>query len=119
MLADIAQGQLRMDRAARRVPLDAPWSAPGAWRLDGQTFATWLRRRMGTARGLAFTRLVTEAVWCAEPEDMSALWALFYLHSGGGVDSLINTAAGPSRTASSAGRSGSRWSSRPGSATGW
>jgi len=94
VLADIGQGQLRMDRAARRVPLDAPWSAPGAARLDGQTFATWLRRRMGTVRGLAFTRLVTEAVWCAEPEDMSALWALFYLHSGGGVDSLINTAGG-------------------------
>jgi monoamine oxidase len=94
VLADIAQGQLRMDRAARRVPLDAPWSAPNAWRLDGQTFATWLRRRLGTASGLAFTRLVTEAVWCAEPEDMSALWALFYLHSGGGVDSLINTSGG-------------------------
>jgi monoamine oxidase len=94
VLADIGQGQLRMDRAARRVPLDAPWSAPGAARLDGQTFATWLRRRMGTVRGLAFTRLVTEAVWCAEPEDMSALWALFYLHSGGGVDSLINTTGG-------------------------
>ena len=32
VLADIAQGQLRMDRAARRVPLDAPWSAPNARR---------------------------------------------------------------------------------------
>jgi monoamine oxidase len=94
VLADIAQGQLRLDRAARRVPLDAPWSAPGAGRLDGQTFATWLRHRMGTARGLAFTRLVTEAVWSAEPEDMSALWALFYVHAGGGLDSLINTTGG-------------------------
>jgi monoamine oxidase len=94
VIADIGQTQLRMDRAARRVPLDAPWSAPGAARLDGQTFATWLGRRAATASGRAFTRLVTEAVWAAEPEDMSALWALFYIHSGGGVDSLINTAGG-------------------------
>jgi monoamine oxidase len=94
VIADIGQSQLRMDRAARRVPLDAPWSAPGAARLDGQTFATWLGRRAATASGRAFTRLVTEAVWAAEPEDMSALWALFYIHSGGGVDSLINTAGG-------------------------
>ena len=94
VIADIGQSQLRLDRAARRVPLDAPWSAPGAARLDGQTFATWLSRRAATASGRAFTRLVTEAVWAAEPEDMSALWALFYIHSGGGVDSLINTSGG-------------------------
>ena len=94
VIADIGQSQLRLDRAARRVPLDAPWSAPGAARLDGQTFATWLNRRAATASGRAFSRLVTEAVWAAEPEDMSALWALFYIHSGGGVDSLISTAGG-------------------------
>jgi monoamine oxidase len=94
VIADIGQSQVRLDRAARRVPLDAPWTAPGAARLDGQTFATWLNRRAATASGRAFSRLVTEAVWAAEPEDMSALWALFYVHSGGGVDSLINTTGG-------------------------
>ncbi len=94
VLADIGQAQLRLDRAARRVPLDAPWSAPGAARLDGQTFATWLARRTATAGGQAFWRLVTEAVWSAEPGDMSALWAHFYIHSGGGVDSLIGTSGG-------------------------
>src|ERR1700691_4352619 len=94
VIADIGQSQLRLDRAARRVPLDAPWTAPGAARLDGQTFATWLNRRAATASGRAFSRLVTEAVWAAEPEDMSALWALFYIHSGGGVESLINTSGG-------------------------
>jgi monoamine oxidase len=94
VIADIGQSQVRLDRAARRVPLDAPWTAPGAARLDGQTFATWLNRRAATASGRAFSRLITEAVWAAEPEDMSALWALFYIHSGGGVDSLINTTGG-------------------------
>jgi monoamine oxidase len=94
VLVDIGQSQLRLDRAARRVPLDAPWSAPGAARLDGQTFATWLGRRAATASGQAFWRLITEAVWAAEPEDMSALWAHFYIHSGGGVDSLIGTSGG-------------------------
>jgi len=94
VIADIGQSQVRLDRAARRVPLDAPWTAPGAARLDGQTFATWLNRRAATASGRAFSRLITEAVWAAEPEDVSALWALFYIHSGGGVDSLINTTGG-------------------------
>lgn len=93
-LADIGLTQARLDRAARKVPLDAPWTAPDAEELDGQTFETWLRARTRTATGRAFFRLVTNAVWCAEPADMSALWAQFYIHSGGGVDSLINTTGG-------------------------
>ncbi len=94
VLADIGQAQVRLDRAARRVPLDAPWHAARAGELDGETFGTWLRRHVYTETGRAYYRLVTEALWCADPEDMSALWALFYIHSGGGVDSLINTTGG-------------------------
>src|SRR5512139_620130 len=78
-LADIGRAQLRVDRTARAVPLDAPWEMPGAERLDGQTFATWLDKRVRTKGGKAFMRLVTEAVFAAEPEDLSALWALFYI----------------------------------------
>ncbi|MEV6105231.1 FAD-dependent oxidoreductase [Streptomyces sp. NPDC051940] len=94
VLADIGQAQLRLDRAARRVPLDAPWEAARAAALDGQTFGSWLRERVRTPTGRAFFRLITEAVWCAGPEEMSALWAQFYVHAGGGVDSLINTTGG-------------------------
>ncbi|MFE7798626.1 flavin monoamine oxidase family protein [Nocardia sp. NPDC057440] len=94
VLADIGLTQLRLDRSARRVPLQAPWTAPHARELDGQTFDTWLRKHSHTATGRAFFRLVTQAVWCAEPDEMSALWAQFYIHSGGGVDSLINTTGG-------------------------
>lgn len=94
VLADIGLTQLRLDRSARRVPLRAPWTAPHARMLDGQTFDTWLRKHSHTSTGRAFFRLVTQAVWCAEPEEMSALWAQFYIHSGGGIDSLINTSGG-------------------------
>ncbi len=37
-LADLFQGLTRFTRLARRVPLNAPWSAPGAAELDGETF---------------------------------------------------------------------------------
>ncbi|MGW0248560.1 flavin monoamine oxidase family protein [Nocardia goodfellowii] len=94
VLADIARTQLRLDRSARRVPLSAPWTAPHAAELDVQTFDTWLREHSYTATGRAFFRLITQAVWCAEPAEMSALWAQFYIHAGGGVDSLINTTGG-------------------------
>ena len=37
VLADVAQAQLKLDRLAKTVPLDAPWTAK-APPLDSQTF---------------------------------------------------------------------------------
>ncbi|MFR9749536.1 flavin monoamine oxidase family protein [Nocardia sp. 004] len=93
-LADIAQTQWRLDRLARRVTQTEPWRAERAETLDSQTFETWLRRTARTAEGRAFFRLVTEAVFSAEPADMSALWAAFYIGAAGGVDALIATSGG-------------------------
>lgn len=94
VLADIGQTQYRLDRIARQVAAADPWQAPGAERLDTHTFDTWLRKTTHTAKGHAFFRLMTEAVFSAEPEDMSALWAAFYVGAAGGVDALINTTGG-------------------------
>ncbi|NBM17947.1 NAD(P)/FAD-dependent oxidoreductase [Streptomyces sp. GC420] len=94
VLADIAQGQLRLERAARGVPPEAAWQAARAGLLDGQTFGTWIRRNLYTKGGRAFMRLVTQAVFSAEPEDLSALWACFYVAAAGGLDALINTEGG-------------------------
>lgn len=93
-LLDFAQLQWRLDRAARRVALAAPWTAPGARRLDGQTFETWLRRHALTAGARQLGRLYAEAVFSADASDLSALHVLFYTHSGGGVDRLTRVSGG-------------------------
>lgn len=93
-LADIGLAQLKLDAAARRVDTDAPWATKNASRLDRETFAQWMARNIKTTGGDKFFRIVTEAVFSAEPEDMSALWTMFYLGSAGGLDVLINTRKG-------------------------
>ena len=93
-LADIGQIQWRLGRMAGRIPSAEPWTAADADRLDAQTFDTWLRRTALTNRGRSFFRLVTEAVFSAGPEDVSTLWAGFYLSSAGGLDPLIDVAGG-------------------------
>jgi monoamine oxidase len=94
VLVDVAQAQARLDRMARQVPLDFPWEAPHAERWDEQTVATWVRRHTHTDGAREFFKLLCEAVWAAEPADLSLLHFLFYTHSGGGIDSLISTDGG-------------------------
>jgi monoamine oxidase len=94
VLADIAQARLKIDRLAKTIPLEAPWTAPNAARLDSQTFWSWMRRNVYTAGGRALIELSIEAVWAAEPADVSLLHVLFYTHSAGRFDLLLDTAGG-------------------------
>ena len=94
VLIDVAQAQARIDRMARRVPLDAPWMAPKAESWDSQTFESWLRRNVATSGAREVLRLGVEAVWAADAADVSLLHLLFYTHSAGGFDDLISTEGG-------------------------
>jgi monoamine oxidase len=93
-LLDVELAQRRLDRMARRVPLDRPWAAPGAARLDATTAATWMRRNLATRAGRELLELAIESVWAAEPSDLSLLHLLFYVHSAGGLDPLFDTEGG-------------------------
>lgn len=94
VLLDVGQAQLRIDRLARKVPLDAPWDAPGARELDQMTAHTWIRRHTATRGARALLQAAVEAVWAAHPGDLSFLHLLHYVHSAGGFDALVNTAGG-------------------------
>ncbi|HEU4658142.1 MAG TPA: FAD-dependent oxidoreductase [Capillimicrobium sp.] len=94
VLADFGQAQLRLDRMARQVPLDAPWTAPRAREWDEQTAWSWVRRNVRTAGARAMLQIIVEGVWAAHPGDLSLLHLLFYIHSAGGIDALIETEGG-------------------------
>ncbi|MGH2740979.1 MAG: flavin monoamine oxidase family protein, partial [Thermoleophilaceae bacterium] len=94
VLLEVERAQRRLNRLARRVPLDAPWEAPGAARLDGQTAATWMRRNLASRPARMLLELGIEAVWAAQPEDISLLHVLFYIHSAGSLERLFDTEGG-------------------------
>jgi len=94
VLADVAQAQLRTERMARTVPLDAPWAAPRALEWDATTMETWLRRNVRTAAARDLLRIGIEAVWAADAGELSLLHALFYLRSGEGWSALLDTRGG-------------------------
>jgi monoamine oxidase len=76
----------RIDALARRVPLDAPWTAPDAAALDARTITSWIdspwnapSRAVRALLGMTMTELFT-----ADPSEVSLLHMLFHLHSAGG-----------------------------------
>jgi monoamine oxidase len=94
LLADFGQAQWKLDRMARKVPAEAPWTAPKAKEWDSQTLWSWMRRNVLTQGARDALALGVEAVWAAQPEDISLLHALFYIASAGGLDALWDTEGG-------------------------
>ncbi len=84
----------RTDALARRVPLDRPHETEDAAALDSITVETWKRGRLftGAARGLI--DIAVRAIFAAEPRDLSFLYFLFYLASGGGLERMARIADG-------------------------
>jgi len=93
-VVEIAASQPQLNRLAARIDLDEPWSTRGATRLDSTTFETWIRRHHRTEAARGFWRLAIEAVFAAEPRDISLLHVAFYLHSGGSLERLLGTRRG-------------------------
>ena len=88
-LADLHVALTRLERMARRVDPAAPWAATRAREWDAQTVATWTRRHVRTSVGRAFIGLACEAVWAADPADLSLLHFLAYANSSNGFNRLI------------------------------
>lgn len=94
VLADVGQAQARLEALARRIPTETPWTAAQAKKLDGQTFETWIRRHAVTKSARQLLTLGAEAVFAAEPGDLSMLHVLFYSHASGSFQRLIDTTGG-------------------------
>lgn len=92
---------LELDRVVKRwnrematLPELSPWLAEKARDWDSQTLESWIRKNIYTSGAQSFARIVTRAVFCAEPSQMSYLFFLEYLRSGHGVENLIGVEGG-------------------------
>ena len=92
--ADVIEAMLTLNMMAMTVPLESPWTAPEAASWDSQTLATWLEANVESAGARSLLTLGIEAVFSAEPRDLSLLHALFYIHSAGGLMELLSVSGG-------------------------
>jgi len=98
--ADAEQAIVQIDQMASQVPREAPWTAPNAVEHDSQTIETWKRNNLTTENGRFLLDVGIEAVFAAEPRDLSFLFFLFYVSSAGNetnpgtFERLVNTGGG-------------------------
>jgi monoamine oxidase len=82
-----------LERMACELPQDAPWTAPRAAEWDAQTFHAWLQGS-GEPDTYGVMRMLTTAIFAAEPGELSLLHVLAYIRSAGSVDLLTEVAGG-------------------------
>jgi monoamine oxidase len=80
-LVNLGIGIARLDRMAKRVPLDAPWTAAQAARWDSITLEAWLARNVLPGSGRRLLSQVLADVFTSDPAEVSLLQALFLIHS--------------------------------------
>ena len=78
---DAEKAILQINQMAASVPVAAPWTAASAVSWDSQTLETWEQNNLATSEGKALFDVGIEAVFAAEPRDVSLLFALFYTAS--------------------------------------
>ncbi|KZB82838.1 flavin monoamine oxidase family protein [Amycolatopsis regifaucium] len=93
-LADFAQLQLRLERMAKTVPLDAPWTARRASSWDATTFGRWLDANAMTAEANAMFTVGFSVTNAEDPHSTSLLVQLARIRGAGGIDHTLNITGG-------------------------
>jgi monoamine oxidase len=91
----IALAQARLDWTAKRVPLDAPWTAKRAAEWDSRTVAWWIGRsgiRTTVARELF--EMAVRGLFTGDLNDTSYLHLLFLVRAHGSINTLFSIEGG-------------------------
>ena len=87
----IARAQMKIDRMAKKVPLDAPWEAKRAAEWDSRSVAWWLERsgiRTDIARNLF--EMAVRGLFTGDLSDVSFLHLLFLVRAHGSINTLFS-----------------------------
>lgn len=93
-LLELALLERRWRRDIDSLIAATPWSGARAARWDAHSVESWLQAHVRTHATREFVRIITRALLCAEPQQVSYLCLLEYMRQGQGLESLINVQGG-------------------------
>lgn len=80
----------KLERLAKKIDINSPWSNRQADIFDSISLDSFLRKNSKTRSCLSVIRVGCETVFACELNEISLLHALFYIKSGTSLDCLIN-----------------------------
>ena len=93
-LLDVSRIQWRFERLGKHVPLDRPWTAPTAQRLDQETLDGWLRSVHAGKSTRDLMAIMARVTWGCEPDEVSMLHAVRYVKAAGGIGPMLDVKGG-------------------------
>ena len=92
-VAALGLGLWRLNRLVKRLPIDSPWKAPGAGKLDALTLSEWVSNPANVpskkAQALLLAGLST--FFCVDPAEVSLLGSMVLGAGGGGFQYYADT----------------------------
>lgn len=79
---------------AATIPLDTPWTAPGARELDGITIGQWFSKATTNVQTLALLNALPSAIVTSDNDSLSLLYFLFYIKSGDDLTTIMSIGDG-------------------------
>jgi len=80
----------KMNRLSAGIDPSAPWNHRRAREWDGMTLGGWMRAQLKSRRARRLFTIAMEAIFAANPDELSFLFSLFYTRSGKNLDTLMN-----------------------------
>jgi len=91
----IALAQAKVDRMAKKVPVDAPWEAKRAAEWDGRSVAWWVERcGIRTDVGRDLFEMAVRGLFCTDLHEVSLLHLLQLVHAHGSINTLFSIEGG-------------------------
>ena len=91
----IVFAQAKLDRMAKRLPIEAPWAAKRAEEWDSRSVA-WFLERSGIRTTIArdLFESVVRGLFCGDLNNVSFLNMLFLIRSAGSINTLLSITGG-------------------------
>lgn len=93
-LISLASAMTRIDRLARKVPTEAPWTAPRAREWDATTVGSWIDSKVRTRVARDLLRVLARGLYTSDPAEVSLLGMLFHINSSGGLVPVLSVEGG-------------------------
>ncbi|WKG01075.1 FAD-dependent oxidoreductase [Mycolicibacterium sp. HK-90] len=93
-IANLGAGLLEVELMCRSIPFEAPWEAKKAVEWDRISLGEWINRHMRSKQAREMIDMAFAGIYTSAASEVSLLWALHQMGSGGGPVFVISTKDG-------------------------